>query len=156
MRKAKSSTSDNLTSTSKYRNIANLFGVSSSFVVYSYQGRLWSYNEKNGVSDFLSETERPAKSLFGTPATGGGPGPPEFFGPLAKKFAFTRQKIRRAVPKVTARVPIFRNARPKMNVVQMRLISRVKNNRKVGHAQIFPIKVCISCVKVLINATTIY
>ena len=40
-----------------------------------------------------------------------------FFGLCARKIAFTRQKIRRTVPKVTARVAIFRSAGPKMNVV---------------------------------------
>ena len=46
----------------------------------------------------------------------GGPGPPPCL-PAKKKFALTRQKIRRAMRKVTARVPIFRRAGPKMNVV---------------------------------------
>ena len=53
------------------------------------------------------------------------PGPPRevvlarniFFGLRAKKFAFTWQKIRRAVPKVTALVPIFGIAGLKVNVV---------------------------------------
>ena len=55
--------------------------------------------------------------------SGAGP-PPEvvlacliFFGPRAKKFAFTRQKLRRAVQKETARVPIFRNTGPKTKVM---------------------------------------
>ena len=71
--------------------------------------------------DFQSATESLPKSLFvlaGHFFGGlGGPGPPDFFGPRAKKFAFTRQEIRRAVPKVTARVPIFKSAVPKMNVL---------------------------------------
>ena len=57
------------------------------------------------------------QNLFSRGHAGHFLGPSDFFGPRAKKFAFTRQKIRRAAPKVTARVPIFRSAGPKLNVV---------------------------------------
>ena len=40
-----------------------------------------------------------------------------FSGPRAKKIALTQQKIGRAVPKETARVPILRSAGPKLNVL---------------------------------------
>ena len=47
----------------------------------------------------------------------GGLGPPKFFGTRAEKFAFTRQKSSRPCPILLARVPKFRSAVLKMNVV---------------------------------------
>ena len=47
----------------------------------------------------------------------GGLGPPKFFGTRAEKFAFTRQKSSVPYPTLLARVPKFRSAAPKMNVV---------------------------------------
>ena len=47
----------------------------------------------------------------------GGLGPPKFFGTRAEKFAFTRQKSSGPCPILLARVPKFRSAVLKMNVV---------------------------------------
>ena len=48
---------------------ANLFGVSTTIVCTCIKDVCEAINEKDGVSDFLSVTECPAKSLFGARAT---------------------------------------------------------------------------------------
>ena len=104
-----------------YRTIANfIFGVSSSFVCTRIHGVREARRAASVIGD---PTAQNIFSAHGPPfrqartTSGGGSAPPDFFGPRAKKFASTRQKIRWAVPKVTVRVTIFRSAAPKMNVV---------------------------------------
>ena len=64
----------------------------------------------------LVSARRPLFRRAGTTSRGG-LGPPKFFGTRAEKFAFTRQKSSVPCPILLARVPKFRSAVPKMNVV---------------------------------------
>ena len=88
----------------------------------------WSFAPQNVFS-----ARRP---LFRLPS-GGGPGPPDYFGPPAKKFAFTRQKIRRAVPKVTARVPILEVPDPKWMCCKLGFIRGRRRQRKRRWKSVF-------------------
>ena len=78
----------------------------------------WQSGERKDSGDKITSNFGKRTSFRRAETTSrGGLGPLKFFGTRVEKFAFTRQKSSMLCPILLVRVPEFRSALPKMNVV---------------------------------------